>query len=607
MLQRQSGRMRSDFNAVDIAWSLWTMLMLARSGSSQAVTFSLSNELTSNATSMDPDHALYLKTSQRDMVLGVQIDPVPLSVGSDLTPEQLEQLQLNGTLILIDTQNYPDVRETEIAYLSCDNASYTDGNINASSIFSAVASHNPAAIVLYSTRSDRCEPNATSDYDKVYTMLDKTNSTNIEAELRSTDVANSTEAIISQGRNVPASSGTNNSSRNDREDGQAFDQSPTTAVAMIILYSITGVITALFLIIIVTGAIRAHRHPERYGPRQGVLGRTRQSRARGIARAMLETIPIVKFGDNEQDKRPATDVELGTSDGQREPGTGAVAGEAASSDTQRPSDERRREGDLGADTPGPNDATRGPSTETSPSAGEDAVTTAPKAKDKALPKDPSKDEGLGCSICTEDFVKGEDIRVLPCDHKYHPDCVDPWLLNVSGTCPLCRIDLRPQTSEASPVESSNTTESTPEHPGNLPPPLLAQATATAEARGRPGGAGAGETENSDPRRSRRTSWLATQHLGLSNQSRPEERIAALRRLREQTREGQDGDRRRSRLSGLFSSLHIRTRRADVQDGSGDGGSRQRSEAAGPSRNVSATTEEVEAARLARSRRGTYAE
>ena len=65
---------------------------------------------------------------------------------------------------------------------------------------------------------------------------------------------------------------------------------------MIILYSITGIITALFLGIIITGAVRAHRHPERYGPRR-VAGRIRQSRARGIARAMLETIPIVKFGD----------------------------------------------------------------------------------------------------------------------------------------------------------------------------------------------------------------------------------------------------------------------------------------------------------------------
>ena len=47
-----------------------------------------------------------------------------------------------------------------------------------------------------------------------------------------------------------------------------------------------------------------------------------------------------------------------------------------------------------------------------------------------------RDGDRGCSICTEDFTTGEDVRVLPCQHKFHPNCIDPWLLNVSGTCPL---------------------------------------------------------------------------------------------------------------------------------------------------------------------------
>jgi hypothetical protein len=41
-----------------------------------------------------------------------------------------------------------------------------------------------------------------------------------------------------------------------------------------------------------------------------------------------------------------------------------------------------------------------------------------------------------CPICTDDFVKGQDVRVLPCSHQFHPECIDPWLINVSGTCPL---------------------------------------------------------------------------------------------------------------------------------------------------------------------------
>jgi hypothetical protein len=41
-----------------------------------------------------------------------------------------------------------------------------------------------------------------------------------------------------------------------------------------------------------------------------------------------------------------------------------------------------------------------------------------------------------CSICTEDFLDREDVRILPCAHIYHQRCVDSWLLHFSGTCPL---------------------------------------------------------------------------------------------------------------------------------------------------------------------------
>lgn len=46
-----------------------------------------------------------------------------------------------------------------------------------------------------------------------------------------------------------------------------------------------------------------------------------------------------------------------------------------------------------------------------------------------------------CPICTESFTKAQDLRQLPCGHQFHPDCVNPWLLNRSSTCPMCRSDL----------------------------------------------------------------------------------------------------------------------------------------------------------------------
>ena len=45
-----------------------------------------------------------------------------------------------------------------------------------------------------------------------------------------------------------------------------------------------------------------------------------------------------------------------------------------------------------------------------------------------------------CPICIVDFEEGDDLRVLPCEghHRFHQECVDQWLLELSSSCPLCR-------------------------------------------------------------------------------------------------------------------------------------------------------------------------
>ncbi|KAJ0019670.1 hypothetical protein NQD34_007239 [Periophthalmus magnuspinnatus] len=42
-----------------------------------------------------------------------------------------------------------------------------------------------------------------------------------------------------------------------------------------------------------------------------------------------------------------------------------------------------------------------------------------------------------CAVCLEPFYNNQCLRVLPCGHEYHRDCVDPWLL-LRHTCPLCK-------------------------------------------------------------------------------------------------------------------------------------------------------------------------
>ncbi|KAJ3406293.1 hypothetical protein HDU80_011558 [Chytriomyces hyalinus] len=43
-----------------------------------------------------------------------------------------------------------------------------------------------------------------------------------------------------------------------------------------------------------------------------------------------------------------------------------------------------------------------------------------------------------CSICIEEFLVGDRLRCLPCNHSFHAECVDRWLVSVVNTCPLCK-------------------------------------------------------------------------------------------------------------------------------------------------------------------------
>ncbi|GAA6081415.1 RING finger protein 215 isoform X2 [Tachysurus ichikawai] len=42
-----------------------------------------------------------------------------------------------------------------------------------------------------------------------------------------------------------------------------------------------------------------------------------------------------------------------------------------------------------------------------------------------------------CAVCLEQYTTNQCLRVLPCLHEFHRDCVDPWLL-LQQTCPLCK-------------------------------------------------------------------------------------------------------------------------------------------------------------------------
>ena len=42
-----------------------------------------------------------------------------------------------------------------------------------------------------------------------------------------------------------------------------------------------------------------------------------------------------------------------------------------------------------------------------------------------------------CCICLDRFSEGDRLSRLPCYHRFHPPCLQPWLQNC-GDCPYCR-------------------------------------------------------------------------------------------------------------------------------------------------------------------------
>jgi hypothetical protein len=50
----------------------------------------------------------------------------------------------------------------------------------------------------------------------------------------------------------------------------------------------------------------------------------------------------------------------------------------------------------------------------------------------------TKNINIKCTVCQDEFNEQDDVRLLPCEHIYHLDCIDAWLKEHSYKCPCCR-------------------------------------------------------------------------------------------------------------------------------------------------------------------------
>ncbi|EJU04353.1 hypothetical protein DACRYDRAFT_114697 [Dacryopinax primogenitus] len=393
-----------------------------------------------------------------------------------------------------------------IAFISCDNNA-TNASME-DDIFTLAQERGAVSALLYSSYSQACLINSeylSPEFDKLIDVFATTSQKTaglIESQFEQVNTSfyyynaallNASALLVNESMAdmaldqpaylvalLQASNATGNATAPDTPSSSGSSSggggTPNTGLAMIILYAITGCVSVLFCIVILSGAIRAIRHPERYGPRAdpGYMGGLPpQTRTAGLARAILDTFPVIKFAGRGEE------VEMGSAakGGSLEGGELGVGVGASGSGGSTPTDRKlvgTGEGEVASplDTSFLADADLAPAlqfarsvspsssrpldapftpalpsqtpTSTSATSTSTSTSTANPIPNSNTPEAPLLGHTT-CPICLSPFTEGDSLRLLPCAgrHTFHQECVDPWLLTLATSCPLCREDFDP--------------------------------------------------------------------------------------------------------------------------------------------------------------------
>ncbi|QNQ00561.1 YALIA101S02e18668g1_1 [Yarrowia lipolytica] len=361
-------------------------------------------------------------TVEGDYVSNIQA----LTVETDKLAGLNSAAAVSGNLRMI-SGNYtgPALDWSNAALIDCDNTTDVIDALN------EVLINNPACMILYSLNSDACHFTRpyrvfSADIGFVFTTVSAKGAQSLLEKVQQSPVLLHSVAWL------------NTTSLPDDNTPVVDDKGPSrdTKIAMAVLYCICGVLALAVVVLISLGIWRVHRHPERYGlapPDQTDEEReisddfnngggdvytpppTRVEKAKGLARAVLDAIPLMR-------------VMIGSQEDEKDKGT--APGESSSSPAM--STHKRDVSNVSVKS------------------------SCDMSRMETLPVYIQEDDN--CAICFDNFEDNQIIRQLPCTHRFHADCVDHWLLNSSSQCPMCRMNLRKEENET--TENEATTPST---------------------------------------------------------------------------------------------------------------------------------------------------
>jgi len=356
--------------------------------------------------------------------------------------------EIKGTLQWWPTQGGVNIDTDLIAFIRCDDIDITQNIISAK---------NSSAILLYPITQKPCVIRDNLLIKNYTTIPIFTIDLKCFDDVSSVLVVNNQVGVEITGTNPENVPPTKDNPPPNTSESKVL---ATYQTAMIVLYAVSGVVLGLFFIVVVTNIIKNRLNAPAPQTTQGQDPRPR----RGIARSVLESFPVYFFTmglkDEDGDKKEKEDLENGkakelesdieletiSTDVMKSAPQAEVAKDSSDISTDKTSKTSNNNNDDNSQETNP-DLPQNPSIAHIKDSSRSRSLSTSSNPSATLTNNEVQDGQLTCPICIDDFESGEELRLLPCQHRYHTLCIDPWLLDISPLCPMCKTDYTSWESE----------------------------------------------------------------------------------------------------------------------------------------------------------------